>query len=331
MPEGPILVTGGLGFLGSHLASRLVEAGETVRILARPRPGPEAQDGRYELIWGDIRDAAVVDGAVRGCKVVMHLASNFRHRASDEKEAFAINVEGTRNVIESCIRHGVRQLINCSTFGVHGNVLEIPANEESPFNPLDLYQETKLVAEQESLQAYRERGLPVTVVRPGSMYGPGDRRLLKLFRMIQKRRFVMVGDGETFFHPAYVDDVVDVFMRCLGNEKTVGETFIAAGDEYLALNKLVGIIAEELRVPPPRLRVPQRPILALASLCEWICVPLGIEPPLHHRRVSFFTSNRAFSVAKARKLLGFQPRVGFREGVGATIGWYRQQGWLQRA
>ena len=327
MPAGPILVTGGLGFLGRHLSRRLASMGRSVRILARPRTA-ENEDCPYELFWGDIRDPDAVDRAVRGTEVVIHLASNFRRRSTDEKEAFAINVEGTRNMMGSCARHGVRQLINCSTFGVHGDVLEIPANEDSPFNPLDRYQETKLIAEQESLRAFRERGLPVTVVRPGSMYGPGDSRLLKLFRMIQKRCFVMIGDGETFYHPAYIDDVVDAFLLCLDNEKTFGETFIAAGSEYLPLNRLVAIIAEELKVPPPRLRLPMRPVLALAGLCEKLCAPLGMEPPIDHRRVSFFTSNRAFSVEKARKLLGFQPQVGFRQGAGATIGWYRNQGWL---
>lgn len=278
-----------------------------------------------EILWGDIRDPEVVDRAVRGTEVVIHLASNFRRAGSDETEAFAINVEGTRNVMDACRKHGVRQLINCSTFGVHGNVSQIPSNEESPFNPLDRYQETKLIAEQESLRAWREEGLPVTVIRPGSMYGPGDLRMLKLFRMVKKRSFVMIGDGKTYFHPAYVDDVTELFRLCLRNEKTFGETFIAAGDEYIPLNQLVGIVAEELGVPPPRLRLPIAPIMAMAHLCEKICAPFRVEPPLHRRRVKFFTSNRAFSVEKARKFLGYQPRVSWREGARATIGWYQEQ------
>jgi len=254
--------------------------------------------------------------------------SNFRKGGSDEKEAHAVNVEGTRNVLTACSRHGVRQLIHCSTIGVHGSVLEVPATEKSPFNPLDLYQETKLQAEQEVWRHHHETGLPVTVIRPISMFGPGDRRMLKLFRLIKKRRFVMVGEGNALFQPAYIDDVVDGFLLCLRNEKALGEAFIVGGDEYVPLRELVRLIAGELGVPPPWLRLPLRPVLTLADLCEKCCVPLGLEPPLHRRRVSFFQNDRAFSVEKARRVLGFQPRMPLREALRATIGWYQAHGWL---
>lgn len=323
----PILITGGLGFLGSHLSSRFSAEGEAIRILARPS-GAEITDSPHEIVRGDIRDPDAVDRAVSGAEVVVHLVSNFRKGGSDDKDARAVNVDGTRNVLAACSRHGVRQLIHCSTIGVHGSVLEIPANEETPFNPLDLYQETKVEAEQEVWRHHRETGLPVTVIRPISMFGPGDRRMLKLFRLIKKRRFVMVGNGDALFQPAYIDDVVDAFRLCLRNERSVGEAFIVGGDEYLPLRELVALIAAELEVPPPRLRLPLRPVLALADLCERLCVPLGIEPPLHRRRVSFFQNQRAFSVDKARRILGFAPRMSLRNSVRTTIGWYQQQGWL---
>lgn len=331
MLPAPILVTGGLGYLGSHLVARLAAAGEAVRILARPQRTSERverQVSPHEIVWGDIRDPAAVERAVQGTEVVIHLVSNFRSGGSDEKDAYAVNVEGTRNVLDACACAGVRQLIHCSTIGVHGSVLEVPATEETPFNPLDLYQTTKLQAEQEVWRRHRQDGLPVTVMRPISIFGPGDRRMLKLFRMIRKRRFLMVGDGETLFQPAYVDDVVEGFMLSLRNHRAVGEAFIVGGDEYVPLRQLVAIIAAELGVRPPRLRVPLAPMLALADLCEKVFVPLGLEPPLHRRRVSFFQNHRAFSVDKARRLLGFQPRMPLREALRATIGWYRRQGWL---
>jgi dihydroflavonol-4-reductase len=346
MIAGPILITGGLGFLGSHLASRLALAGETVRIFARPSTavegglngnghgnghgGHDAHPAALacEVARGDIRDPEAVRKAVRGAEVVIHLASNFRKGGSDEKEAHAVNVGGTRNVLEACRSEGVSQLIHCSTIGVHGSVLEVPANEETPFNPLDLYQETKVQAEEEVWKSHHRDGLPVTVVRPISMLGPGDRRMLKLFRMIQKRRFVVVGDGSTLFQPAYIDDVVEGFRLCLRNPNALGEAFIVGGDEYLPLRDLFAVVADELGVPPPRLRLPMGPVVWMADLCEKLCVPLGIEPPLHRRRVSFFQSNRAFSIDKARQVLGFQPRMTLRDAVRSTIGWYRQQGWL---
>ncbi|HSG38580.1 MAG TPA: NAD-dependent epimerase/dehydratase family protein [Thermoanaerobaculia bacterium] len=324
----PILITGGLGFLGSHLASRFSASGEAIRILARPERRAEVQDCPHEIVWGDIRDPEAVERAARGVEVVVHTVSNFRKGGSDEREAHEVNVEGTKNVIAACRKAGVQQLIHCSTIGVHGSVLEIPADEESPFNPLDLYQETKLRAEQEVWKAYRETGLPVTVIRPISIFGPGDLRMLKLFRMIQKGRFVMVGDGQALFQPAYIDDVVDGFQLSLRNPKAIGEAFIVGGEEYVPLSNLVDTIASELRVPAPRWRLPLGPVLMAADLCERIFVPLKREPPLHRRRVSFFQNNRAFSVRKAKEILGFHPQMGLRDSLRATIGWYRERGWL---
>ena len=323
-----ILVTGGKGFLGSHLVARLSQLGETVRILARPGNDTGNEDTGASVVRGDIRDADAVDKAVQGMDKVVHLVSNFRKGGSDKHEAHDINVTGTENVLKACLKHDVKRLVHCSTIGVHGSVLTIPANETTAFNPGDLYQETKLEAEQRVWAFYKETALPITVVRPISMIGPGDLRMLKLFRMIQKGRFVVVGDGSPYFQPAYIDDVVQGFTLCLDHPGAVGEAFIIGGEEYLPLRELFQLIADELGVAPPRLRVPLAPVLALASLVEKVCVPLGIEPPLHPRRVSFFQNNRAFSVAKAKEVLGFVPGVSLQEGIRRTIGWYREQGWL---
>jgi nucleoside-diphosphate-sugar epimerase len=327
---GTVLVTGGKGFLGSHIVSQLSALGETVRVFSRP---PEKKSQKPEIsgnnvVWGEIREPKAVEQAVEGVDIVIHLVSNFRKGGSDKKEAYGVNVEGTNNVLEAAKKFGVKQLIHCSTIGVHGSVLSIPANEETAFNPGDLYQETKLIAEQRVWDFYRETGLPITVIRPISLYGPGDLRMLKLFRMIQKGRFVIVGNGDVFFHPAYIDDVVRGFLLCLNNEKAIGEVFILGGDEYLTLNELCEAIATELNVNPPTLKVPLAPVLGLATLFEQICEPLGIEPPLHRRRVSFFQNNRAFSIDKAKRILGYEPQVSLKEGIRQTIQWYKQQGWL---
>ena len=327
---GKILVTGGKGFLGSHIASQLSAMGEKVRILARP-PAKEKQDrqaSENNVVWGDIRDPKAVEQAVEGVDNIIHLVSNFRKGGSDKQEAYAINVEGTNNVLEAAKKSGVKHLIHCSTIGVHGTVLEIPANEETAFNPTDLYQETKLIAEKRVWEFYRETGLPITVIRPISLFGPGDLRMLKLFRMIQKGRFVIVGNGEVLFHPAYIDDVVRGFLLCLNNEKAIGEAFILGGEGYLTLNELCKLIADEFKVAPPKIKVPLAPVLVLAGLCEGLCEPFGIEPPLHKRRVSFFQNNRAFSIDKAKKVLGYEPKYSLQEGIQKTMYWYQEQQWL---
>jgi len=320
-----VLITGGNGFLGKSLADRLFSNGEDVHIFARRHSGSNNEvNKKYTVCWGDIRDAEAVDKAVERIDIVIHLVSNFRKGGSDKKEAFSINVEGTENVLKAALKHEVKRVIHCSTIGVHGNVRSIPANEKTAFNPGDLYQETKLTAERLVWKTYKETGLPLTVVRPISMLGPGDLRMLKLFKMIKKRRFVIVGNGEVLFQPAYIDDVVDGFVKCMHNERAIGEVYIIGGDEYVSLNQLCRLIADEMNVSPPRIRVPMFPVLLLASMCEFICEPLNIDPPLHRRRVSFFQNNRAFSIEKARRELAYKPKVSLREGIRRTIQWYEE-------
>lgn len=336
--SGPVLVTGGFGFLGSHIVDELLRTNVPVRVLSRPprsRALPPVLDdaddrgaASVEVIWGDIRDSAVVEEAVDSCEAVIHLISNFRSAREDGREAREVNVGGTENVLAAAEEAGVRQILHCSTIGVHGDVEEIPADERTEFSPGDSYQRTKLAGEKKVWEHYRRTGQPVTVIRPISMFGPGDRRMLKLFRMIDAGWFIRVGDGEVYFQPAYIDDVVKGFMLSLGNEDAVGEAFIIGGDEYVTLNELAEIIGEELDVEWRTLPLPMKPVIAAATLCEWICSPLGVEPPLHRRRVSFYQNDRAFSVQKAKRILGFDPEVSLREGIRRTVDAYRREGWL---
>ncbi|HBP87448.1 MAG TPA: oxidoreductase, partial [Nitrospiraceae bacterium] len=314
---GRVLVTGGKGFLGSHLVRRLLAEGAEVRVFAHrgSNQGEDSSGAACEVVWGDIRNLPDVEQAVKGMEKVFHLVSNFRKGGSDKTDAYAVNVEGTQNVLNAAKRCGVGRVVHCSTIGVHGDVQTVPAHEETPFNPTDLYQETKLMAEQYVWQFHKETGLPISVVRPISLYGPEDLRMLKLFRTIKKRQFIYIGKGNVLFHPAYIDDVIEGFLLCATHEKAVGEAFIIGGDGYLPLHELVDRLSAHLQVPPPRLHIPLRPVEWLAGMCESVCTPFGIEPPLHKRRVSFFKNNRAFSIEKVKRVLGYTPRVSLDEGL----------------
>lgn len=328
-----VLVTGGDGFLGRHVVERLLGRVGQVRILSRGEATPDEReparygDGAVERMRADVRDPDRVDEAVRGVDGLVHLVSNFRSPGSDDA-ARSINVEGTQNVLRAAVAHDVRRVVHCSTIGVHGDVLEIPATEDTPFNPGDEYQRTKAEAERWARSFAAAEGLPLVVLRPTSLLGPGDRRMLKLFRMIDRGWFVRAGSGEVNFQFGYVKDVARAFEMALASEEAEGEVFIVGGDEYLSLNRLAQMIAEELGVELRVLPIPLRPLLAAAGLCETVCRPLGIDPPLHRRRVRFYTNERAFSLEKARRQLGYEPEVTLREGLRRTIDWYRARGWL---
>ena len=201
-------------------------------------------------------------------------------------------------------------MVHCSTVGVHGDVEHPPANEDAPLRPGDVYQETKLEGERIARQASADTGVEVVVARPTGIYGPGDRRLLKLFRGVARRRFVILGSGQIYYHLTYIDDLVEGFRLCGEVPAAAGRTYILAGGEVTTLNELVARIAAAAGVKPIAWHLPVWPFWVAGALCEAICGPLRIEPPLYRRRVDFFTKSRAFDISRARAELGYAPQVG---------------------
>ena len=323
-----VLITGAAGFTGSHLTRTLAQRGYSVRAFVRSHRNVEQlQHPNIQWIRGDIRDVAAVNGAVAGVDLVFHLAALYRSARHSDDVYREINVEGTRNLLAAAQRHQVERFVHCSTIGVHGDVQTVPANESAPLQPGDIYQETKLAGE-DIVQRYIQEGLPASIVRPAGIYGPGDRRFLKLFRMIKSRKFRMFGSGKTLLHLVYIDDLVDGFIRCGEETTAIGETYIIAGERYVTLNELTRHVAQVTRVKLRPRHWPYQPLWLAAYLCENCCRSLSIEPPLHRRRVEFFVKNRAFDIAKAVSELGFQPRIDLVTGLQRTATWYRQQGWL---
>jgi nucleoside-diphosphate-sugar epimerase len=212
--------------------------------------------------------------------------------------------------------------------GVHGDIERPPADEEAPLRPGDIYQETKLEGEVLAREAGARLGIEVTVARPSGIYGPGDRRLLKLFRGIARRRWVTLGRGKIYYHLTYIDDLVDGLRGCGEHPAAAGRTYILAGGEVTTLNDLVALVAGVLEVPAPKIHLPVWPFWIAGAACEAACVPFGLEPPLYRRRVDFFTKSRAFDIGRARREIGYEPQVGLRDGIRRTVEWYRAHGWL---
>jgi dihydroflavonol-4-reductase len=334
--ERPLIaVTGAAGFTGGALVRRLLSDGFPVRALLRPgqqvMPAtgggphePRADQGRLEITRGDLGDEAALAQLAEGAEIVIHVAAMFRKEGLRE-HFFEINHRGTERMLAAAQAAGARRFVHCSTIGVYGHVSDGPANEQSPFRPRDAYQESKLKAEDACRKVMASGDMEVTIIRPCSIYGPGDLRMLKLFRMLLRRRFFMIGNGEANFHPVYIDDLVSAFIAAARRPEAVGEDFIIGGPRYLPLREYVRLAAAAVGAPQPRWRVPYSLMEAAAEACERVCKPLGIEPPLHRRRLSFFKHNRAFCVDKARRLLGYEPNVDIEQGFGATVRWYRSE------
>lgn len=321
-----VLVTGATGFTGGHLARRMARDGHAVRALVRPGSDSAALgEAGIEIVEGQLTCADDVKSAARGVDQIYHIAAVFRTAGHPDSHYREVNVGGTVNVLQAARQNGCERVVHCSTGGVHGHIEHPPADENYRFQPDDIYQQTKLEGEMEAAAAIR-RGQPVSIFRPGAIYGEGDLRFLKLFRSIQRRHFVMIGSGQTRLHMCHVDDMVQGIMLCGSRPEALGETFLISGPEAPTLQEIARITAEIVGVPPPRLRIPVWPVYSAAFLCEMVCVPIGIDPPLHRRRVGFFTHHREFDIGKARRLLGYAPGVSVREGIERTIRWYVERG-----
>lgn len=324
-----VLVTGATGFTGGHLCLRLAEEGYQVRGLVRDTGRCSGlQELGIDIAVGDLRDLPSLEKATEGVDVVYHIAALFREADVSREDMWETNVRGTENILRASEAAGARRFVHCSTVGVHGDVRNPPATEATGYAPGDDYQESKTEGERLALQYMSQGRLPIVVFRPAGIYGPGDTRFLKLFRGIKNRTFVMLGSGKVQYQMVYIDDLVEGILLCGTAEKAVGNVYILTGEEPVTLNQLAGMIADVVGAPPPRLRFPVAPVYLAGHLCELLCRPIGIQPPLYRRRVDFFRKNRAFSIAKAKADLGFRPRTELREGLQRTAEWYVEQGLL---
>jgi len=323
-----VLITGGTGFIGSRLALACLQKGDSVTVLGQENTPAESENKKVleekgaKVVLACVTEQEKISDLFTDIDLVYHLAATQHEMNIPDQRFWDVNVSGTKNILEASIRAGVSRFIHGSTIGVYGS-LEGEIDEFSPCKPDNIYGLTKLEAEQTVL-SYKER-IPVTIIRISEAYGPGDRRLLKLFKAIQKRVFFMIGKGENIHHPIYVEDLIDGLSLAAQSEKAKGEVILLPGKESLSTSEMVAIIAEQLGTTVSKLRLPLLPVLVMATVLERTLRPLGIQPPLHRRRIDFFRKGFTLLGAKASRVLGFVPKVNFRQGSFETAGWYRER------
>ncbi len=325
-----VLVTGGTGFTGKALVRRLLDEGHVVVALDYKEglKTQELRDWGAVVVIGSVTDQDVVTRAVAGVDVVHHLAAAFRELDVPESHYDDVNVGGTRTMLAAAKAAGVKRFIYCSTCGVHGNIDNPPGGEDAPIQPADYYQHTKYLAEPVVLEAHCP-AMPCVILRPAAIYGPGDpERFFMIFKRVASGKFPMFGTGKTLYHPLYIDNLVDALMLAMQPGKGDGQAYLIADEEYVAIEDLVRRTAQALGVD---VRIPHYPILPLmiaGHVCEKLCKPFKITPPIFPRRVDWYRQNRAFKIDKAKRDLGYNPRVGLDEGLRRTAEWYRAEGYL---
>lgn len=326
-----ILITGGTGFIGSRLALRCLKSNDQVVVVGQQNTDAERQNKRLiednggNVVIGSVTDRTLLNDISKGIDTVFHLAAAQHEANISDKIFYDVNVTGTRNMLEACIDSGVKRFVYGSTIGVYGNQDGL-IDELTPCNPDNIYGKSKLEAEK--LVLSHKNQISLLSIRISETYGPGDRRLLKLFRAIHKGKFFKIGPGRNLHHLIYIDDLVEGLRRAAESDKALGEVVLLVGPEQVTTDEMIDTISNCLDSKLKKIRVPLFAFDALAILMETTMKPLGIQPPLHRRRMDFFKKNFSFATAKAQELLGFTPRFNFAMGAAETANWYKQEGLL---
>jgi nucleoside-diphosphate-sugar epimerase len=349
-----VVVTGASGFLGGALARRLAAERHEVRAVAR-RPQttahrPQANDQLTTndqrpttndtiLQWraADITQPATLAGLFDGADWVIHAAGMLGQFGVEEDTYRQVNGEGMRNVLAEFARARAAgrlcpeaRLLHVGSAGVLGPIRGRPDgfafDETMPLAPSNAYERSKALAESYARE-FALAGLPVVIARPEFVYGPGDRHVLGLFRAIQRGIFFYVGDGRNHCHPTYIDDAVDGLLACLRRGQP-GQVYQIAGPRSVSFRELAETIAAGLGAPPPRLRLPKVLAALGAAGLEAIGKLTSRDIPLSRTGVAFFSEDRRFSIAKAKRELGYAPQFDLQEGIRRTVKWYREKGLL---
>lgn len=320
-------ITGASGFIGSHLARNLLEKNWQVSVLRHNRDLPGLEKCR--VLRGDIRDPRSLEGMFRGADVLFHLAAALGASRLEKEQFFRINAQGTQNVLKSAVEAGVKRVIHFSSAGVFGSIKENrPVDESYVPLPRDIYDRSKLEGEQIAL-GFAEKGENVVVVRPGWVYGPGDRRTFKLIKAVASKKFLLLTKGTTSQTPVYIDDLIQGTLLCAEKAES-GEIYHLSGNETLTVKEITTAIARAAGVRLSQLPLPVFFLKVAAWKLEKSFSILGKEAPLTRGKLAFFVHPKPLSIHKASATLGYAPAWDFKSGIAATIAWYRQHGWLKK-
>lgn len=324
------LITGGTGFIGAHFTRRLLEQGHKVNLVVHRRK-PEAPEGpSVKYIQCDLEDPTLFRNAGFKCDVAVNMAGLLRKPGIPDASYWKVHYESTKHVLEECIKFKIKHFLLVSTTGVYGATGRAPRGEDGPYQPGDMYEKTKLEAERYAREQCPIDNVALTIVRPALVYGPGDLHLLPLYRAIRGRYFRLIGDGSNLIHPIYIDDLIEGLMKCLPSAAPEPGTNSGprvvnlAGERPVAFGEFCEAIAKAVGRKLPRTVIPKGLAMAAGGALEVTHKITRLRPPLTRETVKFMTSDRAYDIARARKMLSWEPGTGIEEGTRQAVAWYRQ-------
>jgi len=325
-----VLVTGASGFLGSHLVDALITEGHEIKALVRKTSNTCFLSERgIELCYGDITDGNTLLQAVKDSKIVFHCAANVSDWG-DPQTFFRVNVTGTENLLKASLEAGVDRFVHASSL----TVLDVTKNhwqsdEDHPYPDtfFDSYTETKVLAEKLVKKYHQESSLSACIIRPSIIWGLGDTIVFpRLGRLIKSGKFFFVGKGNQSVSISHVSNVVEALILAGIRKEASGQIYNITDGEVLVFREFIEALAGVLDCDPPRRSIPFALAYPAAFLMElWGKVMRVESPPLFTRYGVYLTSMDAvFAISKAKKELGYEPRISFKKGLKEIGPWLKK-------
>ncbi len=330
-----ILVTGASGFIGSGLAAELARLGHDVCALMRPSASNEFLKGvQYTRLSGDLRDLETLEKACQNTEVVFHLAG--LTAAKDREEYFKFNAEGTKNLAQAALKSGtVKKFIYVSSLAAAGPCVGLsPKTETDPDHPVSMYGESKLRGE---LYLEELKGqLPYLIIRPSSVYGPRDKNVFMFFKSIQKQWMPLTPaktiTGHKYYSFIHVDDLIQSLICTLSAPDELfqtGEHFYVSDGQIYTYDRVLSMIADEMKVKPIRVKIPGILVSGLAAAGTLTGRVLKKSLPFNLDKLKELTPDYWIcSSQKAFDRLGYKPKYTMESGIPQTLAWYKVNGWL---
>lgn len=324
------LVTGGSGFIGSHLVEQLLNKGYTVRCLLRKTSSMEwLKDLKIDIVYGDVFDTQALAHAVRGVEYVYHSAGLTKAKTPDEY--YRANAEGTRNLLQAVQAHApdLKRFIFLSSQTAAGpSPSATPVTEDFPSAPITTYGKSKLQAEVEC-RKFEDR-LPITIVRLPAVYGPRDKDMFEFFSTVRKGLQPVVGFGEKYVSLLHVADVVRGLIMAGESEKSVGQTYFLSSKKIYGWMEVGQVTRKILGRKALTVKIPEAGVYVVATFAEFLALFSKKPALINYEKARDMVQNYwTCDSAKAKRDFGFEQQVGLEEGVRDTVTWCLKQGWLR--
>ena len=322
MTKTNLFITGGTGFIGSHLLPFLAGNDKyNITVLTRDHALSDIAGQSVNIIHGNLNDQYTYEDALNSTDAVIHLAGILNDNHATDNMCRAVNVEGTRSLMEACKGKNIRKFIHCSSTAVYGDKGQTkPRSETSPANPESVYGITKLEAEQILLKGFEPDEISLVIIRPSGIYGPGDMKGLKYFRAIKHDRIRFYINTTQIVHPTHVMDVVHAIGLILEKDLLHHEILNIGGEKSLRLIELATMTAKLMGTRIIQIGLPEALLPACGYVTEKFCRLTG-KKNNYADKFTLEIVDHSIVTSKAKDLLGYAP-VSFQDGMKETIDWY---------